>query len=286
VLAQARGRIVCYLSDDDLWLPEHVEAMDEVLCNADFAHGLPVFVSPDGELETPAIDLRETYWRDRLLRVENRVPLSCGAHTLEAYRRLPFGWRPAPPDVPTDLYFWRQLLQHPQLRSVSSPQPTVLNFPSPQRSDATATQRRVELEAWSHRVGDDVGRARWREAVHARVESERARSEAHRIALNELANELEARLHSVDTERIETQTRYEVMHQLAIDRQDELTVLALKLKEERDVLEATRAALEATRSTVTWRAHNWLLRKPFIGRTLRATGAQRTRRAARRTAPQ
>ena len=40
-LAEAAGRIVCYLSDDDLLLPRHVATMLELLEGADFAHGAP-----------------------------------------------------------------------------------------------------------------------------------------------------------------------------------------------------------------------------------------------------
>ena len=40
-LQEARGEIVCYLSDDDLCFPEHVACMRRLLSSADFAHALP-----------------------------------------------------------------------------------------------------------------------------------------------------------------------------------------------------------------------------------------------------
>ena len=41
------------------------------------------------------------------------IGLTGVAHTLEAYRRLPHGWRTTPPEVPTDHYMWRQWLELP-----------------------------------------------------------------------------------------------------------------------------------------------------------------------------
>ncbi len=49
-LAEARGRIVCYLSDDDLWLPNHIENVGHLLENADWAHSMPVYIQPEGGL--------------------------------------------------------------------------------------------------------------------------------------------------------------------------------------------------------------------------------------------
>jgi glycosyltransferase involved in cell wall biosynthesis len=36
-LQEARSEIVCYLSDDDLWLPDHIATMRQLLESADFA---------------------------------------------------------------------------------------------------------------------------------------------------------------------------------------------------------------------------------------------------------
>src|SRR5438874_1772042 len=57
LMEEARGEIVCYLSDDDLWLPDHLEEMVDLLRAADFAHALPLRVKPDGKLDGWAIDL-------------------------------------------------------------------------------------------------------------------------------------------------------------------------------------------------------------------------------------
>jgi len=99
-LREASGDIVCYLSDDDLWLPGHVESMLELLADADLAHCLPLRVEPDGSLGGWAVDLAEECDRQLLLGGENRIPLPCSGHTLEAYRRLPYGWRTTPAGVP------------------------------------------------------------------------------------------------------------------------------------------------------------------------------------------
>jgi glycosyltransferase involved in cell wall biosynthesis len=45
VLADARGEIVCYLCDDDLWLPNHVELVREALSASDFVGAQTVHVA-------------------------------------------------------------------------------------------------------------------------------------------------------------------------------------------------------------------------------------------------
>ena len=38
---------------------------------------------------------------------------TCAGHTLDAYRRLPFGWQTKPTDTWSDLHMWRQWLEQP-----------------------------------------------------------------------------------------------------------------------------------------------------------------------------
>ena len=145
---EARGDIVCYLSDDDLYLPNHVEAMRQLLADNDFAHTLAVRVDTDGRLSALTVDLRIPVYRHELLDGRNRIPLSAGAHTAEAYRRLPEGWTTTPTGTPTDLFMWQKFLLLPDCRFVAGTRPTVMVFPSPDRTECTLKERAAELRHW------------------------------------------------------------------------------------------------------------------------------------------
>ncbi len=96
-LREAVGHAVCYLSDDDLWMPNHVETMLALLEHCDFANALPLYLDlVKGLLGMITVNLENNYFRQLMVSGTNRVPLSCGAHTLQMYRRLPHGWRTTP----------------------------------------------------------------------------------------------------------------------------------------------------------------------------------------------
>ena len=175
-LQAASGGIVCYLSDDDLWLPDHVAAMEALLEYADFAHALPLRVEVDGRLGGWSIDISLPWYRKEILAGRNRIPLSCGAHRLDSYRRLPQGWRTT--SLHTDLYMWQCLLSLPGSRAVSGFQPTVLNFPSSLRGNWTIQQRVEELSRWDADLSDSSWRTRFNLEVLDHVSHERARWEA------------------------------------------------------------------------------------------------------------
>jgi GalNAc5-diNAcBac-PP-undecaprenol beta-1,3-glucosyltransferase len=157
-LAQARGRIVCYLSDDDLYLPRHVEEMSALLEQADFANALATAVRLDGSFSTRTVDLSLPAYRQELIEGRNRVPLSGGAHTLAAYRSLPEGWTSAPAAVPTDLHMWRKFLAQPGCRFQAASLPTVLVFPAPARLHLTTRERFDELQTWLDRISVEPAR--------------------------------------------------------------------------------------------------------------------------------
>jgi GalNAc5-diNAcBac-PP-undecaprenol beta-1,3-glucosyltransferase len=158
-LAQARGEIVCYLSDDDLWFPEHIESMKTLLDRHDFANSLPVHVTVEGVVASLVVDLGDPRFPERMVGGTSFIPLSCGAHTLDAYRRLPEGWSTTPPGIYTDLFMWQKLLRQPRCRVQSGTLPTLLLFPSRGRRDSTINERVEELARWASKVADE----RWRQ---------------------------------------------------------------------------------------------------------------------------
>lgn len=158
-IAHARGRIICYLCDRDLWFPDHVRKLDELLQSADFAHAFPMHLLPGSVAKFFPTDLSLPIFRHMMLNVWSRVPLSCAAHTLDAYKRLPSGWSNTPPGHLTDAYFFNKFLQMTDCRLASGYEPTVLTFPSPERKGWTSEQRVQELHAWWPCVSDPDKRA-------------------------------------------------------------------------------------------------------------------------------
>ena len=152
-LEEAKGEIVCYLSDDDIWFPEHVETMRDLLTQADFAAGLPVRFK-DGRIVTWPTDIALRSAQERMLAGGNYVTLSNAAHTLAAYRRLPRGWSTTPAGIATDLYMWQKFLRLPGVRLRSGTRPTALHFPAPHRSGWTPDERVAELELWERKAAD------------------------------------------------------------------------------------------------------------------------------------
>jgi hypothetical protein len=150
-LREAVGQAVCYLSDDDLWMPDHVETMVALLGTCDFANALPLYIDRRQGLGSWTVNLEMSYFRRLILSGINRIPLSCAAHTLSMYRRLPHGWRTTPAGTPTDLYMWQQFLSDPNCRAKSAMRPTVVCFPASPRKSMTAVERAEELAEWSRR---------------------------------------------------------------------------------------------------------------------------------------
>ncbi len=148
-LQEAQGKIVCYLSDDDLLLPDHVAEMARLLEGADLAHSAPVEVLPGGALRYRPFDLARPAFQAMLLRGGwNAVSLSGAAHTMDAYRRLPHGWRPAPPGVWSDLYMWQQFVRLEGFRGLTAVRLTHLHLADQDRASLTEAERVAELEQW------------------------------------------------------------------------------------------------------------------------------------------
>ncbi len=200
-LKEAKGKIVCYLSDDDLWFPEHVAYMRHLLGDADFAHALPLYIDERGEISFYVGDLAIPGYREVLLSGLNFIALSCGAHTTEMYRRLPHGWRTTPAGIPTDLYMWQQFLSDPGCRTAGGTRPTVLHFPSPLRRNQLPADRLTELEKWSRNLQDPG----WRDAFTLEVLNKAVRTLVEESM--RLHKEIEAHQHAYAQLRTSIQTQ-------------------------------------------------------------------------------
>ena len=181
VLQHANARIVCYLADDDLYLPHHVEAMDRLLENADFAHAAAVQIQPGGGIFTWTVDLRLGAYQREFLEGRNRIPFSAGAHTLAIYRQLKEGWSSAPQGTPIDLFMWQKFLRHPGCRFQGGETPSVVVIPAALRRGQTPAERLWELEDWSRRMTADGAVAQLNALVLAAKIQEAAAWDGHII---------------------------------------------------------------------------------------------------------
>jgi glycosyltransferase involved in cell wall biosynthesis len=154
----ARGEAVLYCSDDDLWLPDHAERLLPMLERADFAHALSTWINVDGVVQATFVDAAAPYGRESILAGRQTPSLTVGAHRMDAYRRLPHGWRTTPAGISTDQYMWWQFLEQPWVRAASGRVPTVIHLPTPQRRDWTPAQRLEELRRYAAVIGDPAWR--------------------------------------------------------------------------------------------------------------------------------
>lgn len=301
-LQHASGRIVCYLSDDDLWLPGHVGAMASLLEDADFAHSLPIGIRIDGAVHTWTGNLGVKRSRSRVRAHRNFIPLSCGAHTLASYRDLPHGWRTTPEGTATDVFMWAQFLDS-GAAAVSGTRPTALSFPSPWRQEMTLQQRLEEMQHWLERLQDSGLEnsllngyhehvAARRLAQRARIRRLLQRVETTRKQLRDTESSLDiagAAVETLESTNQELRARAESLD----GRINDLTAIHRDLEAQNEVLRRQEAALTARvedqsrriasmQASLTWRARNRLLRLPVLGGVIRILRAPR---AARSTKP-
>jgi glycosyltransferase involved in cell wall biosynthesis len=150
-LQEASGRIVCYLSDDDLLLPGHAAEMRRLLEHADFAHPPQTWIDLDGTLHCYPFNYGRADHREIARGSPGSIGLTGASHTLEAYRRLPFGWRTTPDALPTDHYMWRQWIELPGFRAVRGDRLTYLSFPDPTWGSLAEDERAGALAEWFER---------------------------------------------------------------------------------------------------------------------------------------
>jgi hypothetical protein len=184
-LTEARGDYVMYLSDDDLWFTDHVEQLGALLVDADLAHTACVFAEEDEGVFIRPYDVGIERTRRWMLAGNNGVPLSAVGHRLDAYRKLPDGWRTTPLGTPTDLYMWQQFFDQPWPRYAGGDTPTMIHMATahPSRKDLAPSERCVEIEGWFERLGhpDREAELRRRFAYQSRRDANEITLDHHRL---------------------------------------------------------------------------------------------------------
>ena len=150
-LEAAVGRIVCYLCDDDLLLRDHVAEAGRLLQDADFLQAVNIRFMADGEVRYFPWNYARSEFQDVARSRKGSVGLTGVSHTLEAYRRLPFGWRTTPDGMPTDHYMWVQWLDLPGLRAVMGERLTHLKLPDPSWKTLSERERAEAFADWFRR---------------------------------------------------------------------------------------------------------------------------------------
>jgi glycosyltransferase involved in cell wall biosynthesis len=165
-LQEARGRFVCQLADDDLWLPDHLQEMAVLLSEFEFGNLLHTSIRADagpsillGDLADPAIRARMTSDGE----VFNMFGPSQSGYRMDTYRRLPLGWSPAPAGFPTDLAMWRKFLALPGIAAGTRFVLTSVHFGDAARQGWSLQQRREEIASYAEMILQPEGRDRLRQ---------------------------------------------------------------------------------------------------------------------------
>jgi glycosyltransferase involved in cell wall biosynthesis len=159
VLQQSQGRYICGLADDDLWFPNHLEQMAELLEQFAFGNLLNVQITAADAPFVALADLSHPPIRARMQsEVFNFFGLSGTGYRREVYRQLPIGWSPAPPGIPTDLAMWRKFLALPGLDAGTRFVITSLNFPAVHRAGFSMDQRHREIARYADLIATPRGR--------------------------------------------------------------------------------------------------------------------------------
>lgn len=147
-LAQATSRFVAQIGDDDLLFPDYLSELAALLDRVDFGNLLQVDLSPLGTVSVHVGDLADGAVRRRMSdTLWNFFGPSCAGYRLTAYRRLPTGWSPAPPDVWTDLHMWRKFLACPDISFGTRLAVESVKLSAWTRSDMTLAAREAEHRA-------------------------------------------------------------------------------------------------------------------------------------------
>src|ERR1041385_4202708 len=257
-LQSASGPYIAAIEDDDLWFPNHLEAMQRLLDAFDFGNVLHAYVDGAGSVRLHPSDLGSAEFRESMLNERfNRIGETFCGYRLGAYRSLPVGWDPSPPGFWPDLHMWRKFLRAKDLKFGTRNEITAISLPSHLREMSTEA-RAAECRAWRARVAD----VREREAIAEAAWQSLVRVALPNDALEDLLAQAIGKRDGLGNElHLMTRSRdhWEVEASALSKQRDYLKEEADKLRESRDYWERDATEREKRRNALEEQ-----------GRTLRA----------------
>ncbi len=168
IVSESKSETITYLGDDDLFFPNHIEVIRELLIENEFVHPLPVQITNEKGLLVYKTNLKESKWVEQHLHTgQNTISLTGAAHTLNLYKRLPYGWRITPPNNWSDHYMWMQIFQLPEVKLETSKLSTTIKLPSSIRKGVTPEDRESEIKNWYNRIHSDSFYKLWQDKVNS-----------------------------------------------------------------------------------------------------------------------
>jgi glycosyltransferase involved in cell wall biosynthesis len=136
-LREARGSLIAYAQDDDIWLPDHLSRLGRIFQDAprvSWAYSIPLWVAEDGIVIPTFINLKVPRHRHEFLHVRNFIPSTAVGHRRECFDRLGY-WRETAEGA-ADWDMWKRIiLADGAGRILALRLPTVLHFKSASRID-------------------------------------------------------------------------------------------------------------------------------------------------------
>ena len=162
VIKETTGKIICYCSHDDLWLPHHIRAVEKTLRKCWFTHSLHTFVNLPENIKNEETIFGAIHWID--LKDQMTIKEMCGgrnffgltyvAHRRNCYYELKEGWATTPPEYPTDSYMWCKFLTAFEKHCRTTMKVTALNFQKVLRNNWSEQKRDDELRDYFERIQD------------------------------------------------------------------------------------------------------------------------------------
>jgi len=230
-LREARGDVVSWLGDDDLYLRDHLAVIGELwdAGEVDLVQACAVLVDEAGAFAAMGSDWGIERFRAEALRGHNRTPMAAVSHR-PAPALAAGGWDGAQ-ERRGDIHLWRRMLEA-GARTRMSATPTVLH-PRGSGREQTPEQRLEQSRALAAALGEP--------GVAARIRAQAARAAQRELA----ARELELEEAAAERERIAA----------------ELDAVYGETARQRELLASIYAG-------GWWRLRDRLLALPLIGRVL------------------